>query len=236
MEWEGRVMWVAALFPFSEESPRGENADNWHIVLFDKWFNTGLKVRHPKYKTYIACDDDTLSFCREWGKPNTSDYGKVALEHPEDYQYASFYYWKGWQLPTYRILQEKYYIKNGQWKKNVAYNKFKCSWEDEQKFEKEQDVYKAQFSFMDGNEKVPVKVKVTGAKRVYCWWWLPQWLTIKPLIREEVWIEFSTDIGKDRGSWKGGTVGRGYPFTNSLRDSWRKFKKEELPKYIKGEL
>ena len=82
-----------------------------------------------------------------------------------------------------------------------------------------------------------------GKIKATCWaeryldaiYWFPKWL--KELFytkREYLEIEFSDEIGRGRGSWKGGTLGLPTDFVGNIRDSWYKFKKEVLPDYLRS--
>ena len=245
-------MRIIGLFPFG---PDNFSDKTWHIVLFDKWINTGLEIKNPKWQTYFSVDwaDGTAYFQRSWGKPNSCDAGDSLLATPEKIpEWAVVDYHKVFRLPWERICYRYYNLKHGKWVLNTG-----KTYEEQKEQEKDQDVFETTFHFFENKEtgetspvketwhpadstdkskikRVVVKAKVTAWRRKYCWRCLPKWLPIFPETVDKIEIELNEDIGKGRGSWKGGTLGLPTDFVGNIRDSWYKFKKEMLPKYLRG--
>lgn len=97
----------------------------------------------------------------------------------------------------------------------------------------EKDIEEFTFCIYDNGKRVPVKAKVYAYEMRYTKDWPKplQWLTTR--YEKWIWIDFSTDIGPERGTWKGGIVSDYYPFTKNIKTSWTNYEYLELPK-IKG--
>lgn len=220
MYYKGLHDTIFALYPFGPH-----NTKSWHLVLFNFWFSMP-KALPMKFKTSFCYLPEHSSFCfdRYWGKPNRKN------EFEDDIPY----YFKCFNAPWAKFLYKKEYLHNGKWcKLELTSGDWTEQQEEEDKFK---DHFTSTFKFFEDGKRVVVKADVTAEKLYYGIHWFPNWL--KPLfneVRERAWISFSTDIGKGRGTWKGGTVGRSFPFTKNLATTWLNFEYNELPKYLKGE-
>ena len=236
---------IIALLPYGKHT-KSDDVE-WHLVIFDKWIK--LNRTFPrKWKTYLSIDweDGVMHFHRDWGKPNSCDAGDHLLKTPEKIpEWAEVDYHKVIRLPWERISYRYYNLKNGKWVLNTG-----KTYEEQKEQEKDQDVYETTFHFFEDKEtgktspnklpgdnvkRIVVKAKITAWRRKYCWRILPKWLPIFPHIVDNIEIDLNEEIGRGRGSWKGGMMGRPYPFTKSLKESWNNFAHLELPKYLKGE-
>ena len=104
------------------------------------------------------------------------------------------------------------------------------------KFEELKGNFKTTFNIFEKGKRIPVKATVTGIKSYSSYYGLPNFLKfLGKRVKTEIKIDLSTDIGKDRGTWKGGTTSLYYPFTKDLATSWLNFEYYELPKYVKKE-
>lgn len=102
------------------------------------------------------------------------------------------------------------------------------------KFEENGPSFKTTFNIFEGGKRIPVKATVTEVKSYSSYDCLPDKLKfIGRQIKTEVRIDFSTDIGKGRGTYKGGVVSLYYPFTKDAATSWLNFEYFELPKYVR---
>ena len=133
-----------------------------------------------------------------------------------------------YRLPWHKEAFKQGVLINNEW---IDFPCDRNSFETWQKMKKQADRKTCTFNAYGG------KIKAT------CWaeryldaiYWFPKWL--KELFytkREHLQIEFSDEIGRGRGSWKGGTLGLPTDFIGSIRDSWYKFKKEVLPDYLRS--
>ena len=210
---------IFALIPYGYDNFH----TGWHLVLFNWWFRLGDKTLfNPKFQTNFSYlpEHSCFHFTRYWGNIQEQD------ETDENGTPLKYYY-KIIDAPWQKDLYKKYTLKDGVWIKV-----------DTKKLDSEldKDVFKTTFKFFEDGKRVPVKAELSAYKRHYGIYWFPKFL--KPLfetVDKRVWIEFSTGIGKDRGSWKGGTTGLSYPFKKNLATTWLDFEYNELPKYLRGE-
>ncbi|HEY0658046.1 MAG TPA: hypothetical protein VGD05_06215 [Pyrinomonadaceae bacterium] len=72
-----------------------------------------------------------------------------------------------------------------------------------------------------------IKATVTVEEREWRWRWL-RWLKRPSRISKTIAVKFSEEVGEERGSWKGGTVGCGYSMLKdeSPEECLRRMEKE----------
>lgn len=210
---------IFCIYPFGKDNFH----PGWHLVLFNHWFKI---CNLPGWcQTSISYSDDVFSFYRYWGPGRKLHDDPI----PEDGSKPLPYKYYFWDAPWAKFLYRKDYLKKGQW---IPFSDLR--FETQKKEEVLQDCYTTSFKFKDGEDEIEAEASLTGEKLYYGIHWFPKWL--KPLfheVRTQVWINFSTDIGKGRGSWKGGTVGLSYPFNKNLPTTWLDFQFNELPNYIR---
>lgn len=215
-------MYIFALLPYSKESKSGDNIP-WHIVIFNKWINTG-KYFPIKWKTNFSYDTGYFSFTCNWLKPNSTGFDDTD-------KYFAKYIMAPW---IGRAFERGFYINDTWiWSTDISY-------EGTQLLSNMSDKYVGKFSFMDEKEKVEATATLKGEARRYApeclkFLWLKR-LYCK-LFKKEVkdaYISFSTELGPQRGSWKGGAIGVTHPFVINLMFSWLDFKAERLQEIIDG--
>lgn len=205
---------IFAFYPFSKTSKPGDNV-TWHIVLFDKWFDTG-RYFPDKYKTSLSVCCNDLVFMRHWGKPNKKGQMWNGFIEPD-------YYCKVWHLPWQRWAKNTYYLKDKKWvpmEDSPKLGEFHIEWD---RIEKERDKLVKTIAFMKDGHRIITKCVVTATKRLYCWWWLPKWLPIFPKVVKEINIKFDSSECEFYSTY--------YPFTKNLETSWNNYVYLELPKY-----
>ena len=154
-------MWLLCLVPFSNKSKMTDE-NYWHIVIFNKWIKTRLKLSR-KWETQITADGIYINFMCRWLKPN---------------YYSNFsndrYFNKFWKAPWSReCFDTAYYIHEGwQWLGPLKP-------EEHLVFDKICDKYKTKFKYMDGDKKIEVGVTLYGVARKYAPVCLPKFL--KPI-------------------------------------------------------
>ena len=222
--------WILALFPFSEDSHNqyedGHSYElingewkrvHWHLVIADKWINLGFDL--PYWCKFSIGNLDNGEFC-------VRRYFGWGLEEDNEGDYPNSF--KVYRLPWHTEAFKQGVLINDEW---IDFPCDRNSFETWQKMKKQADRKTYTFNAYGG------KIKAT------CWaeryldaiYWFPEWL--KELFytkREHLQIEFSDEIGRGRGSWKGGTLGLPTDFVGNIRDSWYKFKKEVLPDYLRS--
>ena len=122
--------------------------------------------------------------------------------------------WWTWNIPfiTKEWVRTSILLKDNTWANEYPKNSknfYEEEWKEKQK--------KWEYLFTDkyDNEKIPTTIYVEERE------WRPKWLKWTnrfSKIRTSIDVHFSKEVGKRKGSWKGGTLGCGY-----------KLKKNELP-------
>jgi hypothetical protein len=213
-------MYIFALLPFSKISTTCDV--NWHLVIFNKWIDIGRKLPE-KYFTYLCYDsaDNYFTFKCKWLKYNKED------------SFAK--HWQAfWALIEYK---RGFYIAD-EW---VWFNRSDINYDDVKYYEELSDEYNTSFKLIEGEERITVNVTIKGEGRKYAprilkFNWLKDiYCNIFKTHTEDVNISFSTDIGPDRGTWKGGIVSSWYPFIINLMLSWVDFKSQKLGEILNGQ-
>jgi len=114
--------------------------------------------------------------------------------------------WWTWDIPfiTKNWIRTSILLKNGVWEHEYKGDR-KNFWEDSWKEEQESWTYNYTDSY-DG-EVIPTTIYVEQRE------WRPKWLEWTKLFRDistVIDVHFSKEVGKRKGSWKGGTVGCNY--------------------------
>lgn len=205
-----------ALYPFGYS----KSVTGWHLVLFDRWFRLCDKTKlSKKFETSLKLAGGLFHFYNAW-------WGGKSMVINEDYEDNPIFYTM-FRAPWSRYLYKTEVLVNGVWKALPE-----GSWLDEHP----QDEYMTTFKFFDAGKRIPVKARVRGRRKSYSLFWLPSFMKfLFSKVEEDVTINFSEEIGKDRGSYKGGTTGVTYPFKKNLATSWLEFEYKELPKYLRKE-
>lgn len=208
---------IFALYPWGIDNFH----KGWHIVLFNNWFRLFNEDKlDKKWQTSFSYlpYNQAFAFTRYWG-PNLV---KADLT-TEDFE-PIYRYFKCINAPWAKFLYKKQILKGKKW---ILFEGLDSEAQDVG------DVLETTFKFFENNKRVVVKAKVFATKRFYGIHWFPKFL--KSLFHDIVtdcWVEFSTGIGKDRGSWKGGTTGMYIPFNKDLKTSWMDFQYTGLQKML----
>lgn len=209
---------IFALYPWGMDNFH----KGWHIVLFNRWFRLFDEDKlDKKWQTSFSYmpDHQAFAFTRYWG-PNLEKSDATT----DDFE-PIYWYFKCINAPWAKFLYKEQVLKGKKW---ITFEGLRSD------AEKIGDVFETTFKFFENDKRVIVKAKVLATKSFYGIHWFPKFL--KPLFHETVtdcWVEFSTGIGKDRGSWKGGTVGMHIPFKKDLKTSWTEFEYTGLQKMLK---
>ena len=223
---------IIALYPFSKDSytddatgliidRKTKTQANWHLVLFDRWFDLHTTKINPKCKFSLTTADGIgaeLCFTRYWGDDlEEDDLGGL----PYHFQVIKL----PWHFEAFKVG----YLIDGKWKTTKLR---KLS--ERNDLENKADVKRFRFLMKAGDETLTNEVTVHAVRYYDSIYWFPLWL--KNLIhwhRTHIELEFSEEIGKGRGSWKGGILGMGATFHKSIENSWYLFKNGELLNILK---
>ena len=222
---------IVALYPFSPDSIRDANGHsvdrktgkrvNWHLVLFDRWFDLHTKEINPKWEFSLTNTDGIgaeLGFTRHWGNDLVED----------DWD-GKPYHFQVIKLPWHYEAFKVGYLLGGKWKSTNIKRII-----ERNSLEGKSDKRKFRFLMRAGDETLTNEVTVHAVRYYDSIYWFPLWL--KNLIhwhRTHIELEFSEEIGKGRGSWKGGILGMGAAFHKSIENSWYLFKNGELLNILK---
>ena len=226
---------LLALYPFSKTSKLDEEGSyewddinkckkpvNWHIVLFDKWYDTGISIDSldSKFETSICfCDGvkwgdyQEIIFTRYWG----NNLIKKDLNN-KSYAYNFI------KLPWCHDVFKHMVLVNNEW--------VEVPNSDLDRYEAYLDLLKyadtRTYSFNANGETVKAKCHAESYKAsVY---WFPTWL--KELFYKEdkfIEIEFSSPIGQNYN----GISRLSAEWGCSIRDSWYHFKHTRLKEILK---
>ena len=210
---------ILCLYPFGQDNAH----PGWHIVILDKWF----KIKNlPSWCQTSFCyskDDQVFSFYRYWGPGRTNH--EDIYDNISTRKYKHYFF----QAPWCRFLYKKEYLKRGEW---IPFSDL--SFDTQQREGVLQDIYNTSFKFTEDGSEIKADATIRGERLYYGVYWFPRWL--KPLfaqVHTTCWINFSTDIGCGRGTYKGGTTALRYPFNKNLPTTWLDFEYNELPKYLR---
>lgn len=197
---------------------------NWHFILFDKWFDTGLRLPE-KCQFYLSkCDGigSELYFKRCFGSNFNNTLGEP------------YYHYNFIKLPWHLECFAHSFLINDEW---IEAPVPKLGSEDEKIYNSlKENANKKVFVFSKciGNGIMkPVIAEVYAECYHDSVYWFPNWL--KRLInrkRKRIQIEFSSEIGPGSGSWKGGILGLTADFEKDIETSWEKFRNTELQKLL----
>lgn len=219
-------MRIFGLYPFNKNTHH-PNVD-WTLWLFDKCISIPECIaKHLTIKHKFGLSYMTDERCFYW-----VDHILPANSNSDDDDEP--HHFKIINSPWYRErYKEEIYTNNG-WVEWEQSHLSPLSWEEWWAGRTEaQKTITTKFYMYENDEKIPVDVTITGETNYYGHTWLPQYLKfLNHVVKRQIWIEFSTDIGRGRGSWKGGTKALAYPFTESLEKSYLEFELNELPKYL----
>ena len=232
---------ILALVPYSQTSVKdyytGESYDyidgkrvdvNWHLVIGKKWIDLGIKL--PSWMQFNLSFTDGINkhgeicFKRCFGPD---------LEGEDDEVPCHYHFIK---LPWYREAFKHGIQMDGTWF-DVPLDKNSYTLADGTTFKVfsalENEADKKTFTFVAYGEVI--KATVHAERYLDAVYWFPKWL--KNLWHRErafIELEFSEEIGKGRGSWKGGILGMNAAYKGSITDSWYNFRDNELKKIIEG--
>jgi hypothetical protein len=165
----------------------GRDMDDSHLHIALLWVSVFIHLKLPRYTPKGNDPSD------HWGFTFTYDSG-FHLHWGDKYKIFELP-WRNWRHRWTRYLRA-----DGTWaevsdKAILARNEDDC-WVREYDFNA---VWK------DGTSQ-KVKAKVGVEERMRSLRWFP-WVQRK---RRSIWVDFDEEVGAERGSWKGGTVGCGY--------------------------
>lgn len=114
--------------------------------------------------------------------------------------------WWTWNIPfiTLEWVRTSVLLKDDTWEHTTKENRkdfFNDAWKIKQKS------WKYDYTDKYDNSVVPTTIYVEERE------WRPKWLTWTKLfarVKRTIDVHFSKEVGKRKGSWKGGTIGCGY--------------------------
>lgn len=114
--------------------------------------------------------------------------------------------WWTWDIPffTHEWVRRSVYLKDYTWESESPKNRKEFYEDHWKKLQKSWDYI---FTDYYDNELIPTKIYLEEKE------WRPKWLTWTKLfskIRTSISIEFSREVGRGKGSYKGGTLGCSY--------------------------
>jgi hypothetical protein len=101
-------------------------------------------------------------------------------------------------------------LANGEWFHETYKNRL--PWKEKDALEKQQNFWTETHPYkyvLRSGEVQLVAATVTVSEQEWNWRWF-KWLGFPRKVSKTIWVEFSDEVGEERGSWKGGTVGCGY--------------------------
>lgn len=115
--------------------------------------------------------------------------------------------WWTWDIPflTKIWVRTSIMLKNGSWEHETTKDKNKNFYED--KWKQQQASWDYDYTDKFDGEVIPTTIYVEERE------WRPKWLTWTKTfaqVRRTIDVHFSKEVGKRKGSWKGGTIGCGY--------------------------
>lgn len=162
----------------------------WGDFYFHLPFDTGMeRAESPSYGFYMYHIDPAP--------------GKVNFPTCFIWQWNSY---NSWDMPwAYTHIRHSILLKDMTWEHSTKENKkffFEEQWKNKQ--------YVVEYDFTDKSDNSIIPTKVYVEKREWRQHWL-KWTDAFAKIVKSIDVEFSKEVGSRKGSWKGGTVGCGYP-------------------------
>lgn len=119
-------------------------------------------------------------------------------------------------------------LANGEWFTETYKNRM--SWKEKDALEKQQNLFKESHPYqykLRSGEIQNVTATIGVSEREWRWRWF-KWLGFPKQISRTLDIDFSEEVGEERGSWKGGTLGCSYKMlkNESPLDCLRRMEKE----------
>lgn len=176
--------------------------DNRPIITISPGFYT-LYIRLPfRNKWTDECDPPKCGvaihnqtfWIYKWGKGNGNGGNK----------------WWTWNIPfiTKSCIRHSILLKDGTWEHELN-KENKNFWKDE--WNEKKMSWDTTYVDKYDDEMIPTKIYVEERE------WRPKWLTWTKKfakIRRVIDVHFSSEVGKRKGSWKGGTIGCSYEILN----------------------
>lgn len=206
---------------YSKEN--NEYKNDW-LTFYPQWSRPALSLDLVEYDG----DRPQLHFCLGWGnffiklpfKSKYSDrfeaptYGiyyherSIWIQHGIDKVYCIHLpHDKDW-VRTSKLLVD------GGWTHETYKNRKGLSWQDRREIYKnlEPSIWRKDFPYtytLRSGEVQNITATVTVEEREWRWRWF-KWLPYPRQISKTISVNFSEEVGEERGSWKGGTTGCGY--------------------------
>lgn len=135
------------------------------------------------------------------------DFGRQAGDSSLDQHWGYFLLWKDW-----RFVRHSFYGLQGEQTATLPdtgkpYDDGR--WERERAIKDATPTVSFEFDDFDGERIVATSMIEEREWRAGTGWW--RWLSFfrKPRVKRSLDLRFSSEVGKRKGSWKGGTVGHG---------------------------
>lgn len=131
-------------------------------------------------------------------------YGRQSDDSRKENRWSCFLPWTEWEH-----VRKSGYGEHGEWLFDEPRGDFLATYDERKALEASQ--YKASFAFADYDGEVITAICAIEERewRKGYGWWRWQRLFVKPSLRRSLDISFSAEVGRRKGSWKGGTVGHG---------------------------
>lgn len=113
---------------------------------------------------------------------------------------------------TYEWVRTSRLLKDGTWENEVKggkrkeYSKERDQWELENLW---QETHHVTYVTKEGNVQDDIEATIKIEEREWRQKWL-QWTNLGAKVSRDIAVEFSEEVGNQRGSWKGGTLGCGH--------------------------
>lgn len=117
---------------------------------------------------------------------------------------------------TYEWVRTSRLLKDGSWLHETKGNRKGWS-EEECKWEKENlwsETHHYPYVMNNGTIQDDIDATITVEEREWRQKWL-RWTKIGAKVSKDIKVEFNNEVGSERGSWKGGTMGCGYQMKNN---------------------
>lgn len=199
---------------------RGEESkDKWLDVYYRKFLKPTLSLRigPASYFDNRLCIHTELLWISLW--IHLPIYSTVdECEYPEfGWYYHSNSLVLCWNMTnkfihmpwTYEWVRTSRYCKDGTWVTDSKADGRKDFWKEEWKDKLYTETHHYLYTTKYGDVQDDIEATIGVSEMEHRQKWL-KWTKRFAKIRKSIEIEFSNEIGSERGSWKGGTIGCGY--------------------------
>ena len=162
-------------------------------------------VARPGRDWYWRIDSREYGFCLSEGHLSVS-LGRQSMDSSTEQRWGCFLPWTQW-----RFVRSSFYGLQGEHLATIARSRrgrqWRLQWEEEQKLKDATPTAVFDFDDFDGERITATTRMEEGEWRFGTGWF--KWLSWfrRPRIRRHLDLQFSAEVGRRKGSWKGGTRG-----------------------------